>query len=485
MFNNKISTTLIRLTSFLLITLGVIIVLKMTHKSVWIDEAALLKNIISNKSYLDFFYPLPYSKQAEPFIASLFFKFTTEYISYDYQLIRSVIAMCLVVFIWPLLLIFKKKPLAQLVLVLVVILNLPILSYYFTEIKHYFFEILASSFMIYSIYLYNETKNLSKAIFILSIVTLLGFSTLIPSIITFIYFLLSGYRNNRIIFKKETLWVSGFYVLIILATYFHMKYLTSQQTSLASYVSKGVVNDLWAFKRLVFMVYGPVFIYFAGFSTIYALFVNHKSLLFKLNVIFVVLLLVVVFGKLIGVYPIISERHLVWILPYSIVITSLCIMYLLEKQTLFRYFGYALIIGLFYLSITISYDLWVKKLPERTANNNLYHYVSKMNKSTIVIFPSAIPSFEYYIELIPFLKKHEYSLDTGKNSIEHSIPKGKFYYLLSHSESIDDTRKTYRSKRTERVREIFNKNSCTYTSVFLDFSVQLLEVTCKDKAGFK
>lgn len=490
MYNDKISIPLIRLTSLLLIILGAILVLKMTHRSVWIDEAALLKNIISNKTYLDLFYPLPYYKQAEPFIVSLFFKFTTEHFSYDFQLIRTVIAMFMVVFIWPLLLIFKKKPFAQLVLVLVVILNLPVLSYYFTEIKHYFLEILASVFMIYSIYLYNETKKLNKPIFILSISTLLGFSTLIPSAIIFIYFLLSEYRKNETFLKKETLLILGFYILIVIVTYGHMKFLTAQQTSVASYKSSGVVGDLLTLKRLAFLVYGHIFIYLASFSTIYALFVDKTSFIFRLNIIFVAILLVVVVSKLIGVYPIISERHLVWILPFSIVITALSIMSLLERQALYKYTGYILISGLFFHTLNVSYKLHVQKLPERTANNNLYGYVSKMKKSTIVIFPAAVPSFEYYFTLMSALKKHEYYLDKNRddyylgyenNIAFFTISENKFYYLLSHTAHIDNTRKTSTSYRTERVREIFKKNNCSYSSVFSDYRVQLLKVNCSQK----
>ena len=486
MDTNKNNFLLIRLATFLLIGVGILTVYKMTYRSVWVDEAMLLKNILNTQSFLDFINPMPYYKQAEPFVASLFFKFITDYISYDFQIIRSVIALSLIIFIFPLILIFKKNIFGQLILILVIFSNLLILGYYFTEIKHYFLEILSSSLMIYSLYLYDKTDKLVNALLILSISTLMGFSTLLPSIIIFIYFLSQEYKKNKLFLNKNIL-ILSFHLLVIILTYIHMKLLTVDQVTYKAYLSHGLVNDLVTLIfGVAFTAYGKPFIYLAGIATIYAFFVNKKSFLFKLNLIFLTLILVVVVGKLTGVYPIIYGRHLLWILPFSIVIVTLVITNTLKRGGIYKYIGFLLLIGLLFQSLKVGYTVYNQKLPEYrasseyTANSNLYKYVAKMDASTIVILPNAQPSIEYYFRLIPDLKKHKYYgfYDSKINPISPfllPIPKNMFYYLMSHSQKIDDIP---RSDETKRVLDVFKENNCHYLSVFDDRRVQLLKVNC-------
>jgi len=153
---HKNNSRIIQFVIFLLILLSMFTVYQMSYRSVWLDEAMLLKNILDNKSFSDFISPLPYYNQAEPFMASIFFKFTTNYISENFQIIRLFIASLLVISVFPLLAIFKKNAFGQLVLILIIFANIYTLGFYFTEIKHYPLEIFSSSFMLYAIYLYGS-----------------------------------------------------------------------------------------------------------------------------------------------------------------------------------------------------------------------------------------------------------------------------------------------------------------------------------------
>lgn len=500
MNNYKNNLLFTQLATLLLIGLSIFVVYQMTHRSIWLDEALLLKSILNNKSFLDFINPLPYYNQAEPFTASLFFKFVTNSISDHFQIIRLSIALLLVIAITPLLSIFKKNMFGQLILMLVIFANLFTFGLYFTEIKHYAFEIFASCFMVYSIYLYDKTNKLIIAGLIISISVVIGFSTLIPAIIILGYILLVEYKRSKRLFRKDIVFVFGFSLLMIIITYVHMKVLTVPQVSnYGVYLSKGFIGDLKKLAIAAFSAYGKSFMFIASIATIYALFTNKKLFLFKLNIIFLVIILVVFIGKLTGVYPVVGGRHLVWLLPFSIVITTLAIVDSLKEGKSHKYVGYLLTIGLLIQSLNVGYKVYNKKLPEFAANNNLYKYVANMDKSTIVLFPLAQPSFEYYSKIMPNLKKHKYYglWDSKTKQVDllaekgfsmlfsdtFSIPNREFYYLISHLGDINVINHTH--YRAILLRKKFKEENCSYSSIFRDNGVQILKVICNSKGTNK
>jgi hypothetical protein len=486
---------IVRYITLLLISASIYVIYKMTSRSVWVDEATLLKNMFEAESLSQFIQPLQHYNQAQPLLASVFYKSIVTYVSEDFRHIRLFISPIFLIFIFNLNSIVKDSALRQAVLFLVVFANVYNLGFYFTEIKHYSLEILSSSLMLYGLHLYYKTHRLIAPAAIVIASLPLGFSTLIPGVIILSYIFLTEYRKKILIRSKHLIGMILCSIFVIGITYLHMTILTVYQIgNYETYMSKGLFNDLIKLIVTVTRTYGFPFIIASALATIYSLKSTKNTFLFKLNIIFILITFAVLAGKLTGAYPVTSPKHLAWILPFSIVITTLAISNSLETYKTRAYFAFALLAIITVLSLSAVSKISTNNYPELTANNQLYNYVSQLEKTVIVVHPTAQPTLQYYSMLIPALNKHKFygrwDSKSKKNKVENLIsynsrfarllnstfviPEKNYYYLLSNSLPIEDIH----NFKINELRNKFSNSDCTYSIAFSDNRVQLLKVSC-------
>lgn len=486
-----------------------IIFLKMLGRSIWIDEGMLLKSIFEN-SFFDFINPLPYYDQAQPFLVSILHKLVT-LISIDLKTIRAfLLIICLVPIIYFVVKISKNENIKPFLLSLVFFSTILTVGFYLTEIKHYSFEIVATFGMIYFVNnFFKEKSSYFTTIVLVSLISTIGFSSIIPACVIILYIsLFQLYKEKQNFFTKKSIFGILLSLILIVITYLHMKHLTIFQISNHDvYLSKGIFDDIKSLAGAALGAYGKVFILVSAFSSVAVLFyANKKSFLFHLNNIFLLTVIIVTLAKLIGVYPVISDRHIVWIVPFNILIVTLFLNAIYQDKNNKMKILFALIlIALFVQVVNIAYKSFTTQLNERTANNNLYSFVEKMEPSLFVIHPWTKPSLDYYEKTTPVLTKHTYIdiKDNRKSKLKHStyskdhylkvidslfdeIKVNDFYFLISHlvsfeAENLDET-SLY---RMSYVKDKLLEKNCSYQSIFIDNNVQILKVECQSATNPK
>ncbi|MGL4999098.1 MAG: hypothetical protein ACRC5T_09045 [Cetobacterium sp.] len=462
-------------------------ILKLCQRSVWVDEGMLLKSLLNIEKYSDFFRPLPYYDQAQPVLASFVMKLIIALISKNYFYIRIsyflFLTLSLFFFHYSIKSDFKKNN--KIISLLIAGASISIWGFYFTEIKHYALEMLASFFLVGILYYYHKTENEIKTLFFLIATLPLGFSNIIPTGIMFGYVsLVILYKNRKFSLKYIIISILLFFIMLII--YFHMKYLTIYQlNNYDVYFSKGLIFDI---KELIISVvgaYGKGIFLISAFSSLVAFFSDKKSFLFKLNLYFIITSIIILILKTLGIYPVVYSRHIVWIVPFSLVIINLTLDFLKEKKNNFtKIIFYFLIILL-----TLLFFRNFNRKIEYTDNNNLYLNVSKLKPSNIVVLPNSQPSLEYYLEIYPELKKHNFIYSDRSISQKKELNKdyfsiyldknfklnnfNEFYLLNSHITSLLDKKL---SERAEMVVKYLTDNNYIYEIVFTSNNVELLKI---------
>lgn len=492
---------------FILIASSVVF-FKMIGRSIWVDEGMLLKSIFHN-NIVDFINPLPYYDQAQPFLVSIFHKIVTSF-SIDYKFVRGFsLIFCLIPILYVVIKIAKTEKVELYVVILVLFSTILTVGFYLTEIKHYSFEIIATFGIVYIFHRYfNGIYNYNKSIVFIALISSIGFSSIIPASITIAYIsILELIKEKKEFFTFKNIATMIVALLVMGLVYLHMKHLTIFQISNHDvYLSKGFFSDIKSLAGASLGAYGKVFILLSAVISILTLFfINKKEFLFQVNLLFLIIVFLVVFAKIIGVYPVISDRHIVWIVPFNIFIVSLFMNASLKSNNKKLNLMIIPIFLAFFLQVgNIIYKTYTTELKERTANNKLYEFVENLKPSFIVVSPLAQPSLEYYLEIDNSLQKHQYSKmlkiiseskDTNLSKDKYwqriddsfsTIPAEKFYYLLSHSQHIDEDNKNESSKwRNDYLLEILKKYNCKYNSIFKDYKVQVLEMECKNATNSK
>lgn len=486
---------------FLIAISSMLIFYKMTGRSVWIDEGMLLKSIFTN-NFLDFINPLPYYDQAQPFFVSIIHKLIS-LISIDFKIIRAILLIiCLAPIIFFVIKISQNEKINPFLMALVLFSTILSVGFYLTEIKHYSFEIIATFGMIYfANNFFKEKISYISTIIFIALLSIIGFSSIIPACMTIFYIsIFQLYKEKQKLFSKKNIFAILLSLILIAITYFHMKHLTIFQISNHDvYLSKGIFDDIKSLAFSALGAYGKVFILVSAFSSIVVLFYsNKKSFLFHLNNIFLLTVTIVTLAKLVGVYPVISDRHIVWIVPFSIFIVALFLNDIFQDKNNKLQILFLLILMSFFLqTANIIYKSFTTQLNERTANNKLYLFVKKMEPSLFVVNPWGKPALDYYKMILSDLNKHQYidgkndkksklilntsSKERYEKSIDdvfEEINENNFYFLMSHLKPIDDeSEDIYNS--VGYIKEMFSKNNCKYFSIFKDHQVQILKVECQ------
>jgi hypothetical protein len=341
-------------------------------RSIWIDEASILVNI-SEVDFLDMFKPLPYYTQASPLIPLLFQKVIYNLSNGDFFILRLCTHLLSFVFVIVFLAeIAKEKELDWKVWLSTLTLPLYGFLYYSTEIKHYTFEFSSSLFLILSFIYYLKNKNNKAFLFSLAALSL-GFSNIIPlGIILAFIFTLKFINKEKINTYLKYFIVS---LVLILVKYFYMKYLTSYQISEHpdAYLSRGLIQDT---KSLIFSVieaHGKYLTLLTAISLLYGLLPSKENKFYRnFSLLCLAIFTSVFILKITSLYPVVSGRHVFWLVPFSITLSSLFIKSVISKGKHTKKILIVLAIPLF-----ITNSMKFIENNERTANNAL---ISKTNE---------------------------------------------------------------------------------------------------------
>ena len=492
---------------FALLVLAIIAaVAVLATRSIWVDEATLLTSIY----HIDFsqvLQPLPFYDQASPLLPLLFTKLISLIAGTNIELFRVLLFAVNIAFAVPLLTcILKEKGIISAVcLALVFVAVIYSIGYYFTEIKHYGFEAAAIFLFLYwfVIYIDNQEKALSaRLIWIPPFVVYMGFSTLLiaPALLAYIAidtFLAHQFKPKawQLAIKKH-LKLGFVLALACVVGYIQMKQLTLFQMgntwSQQIYGHKGISADISSLYIAFLEAFSPKYLLLVVLSSVLALFLNAKTIVFKLNLFFISLIMLVVVLKILGLYPVLSGRHLVWILPISMLVIALAIPALLQtKITLFFTLALVLFAALG-LMVANNVVILSKGLNgEVTSNNDLYLKLSQQPKSDVFVFVAAQAS----LEIVQMQQKmpHQFyglsqlarlsSMKPLANEQAFSdwqfaqMPQTKaFLMIISHSHPIQQEPANFKIKA---LRATLKKNNCDYISLYQGIKVQLLRVNCK------
>lgn len=336
-------------------------------RSLWIDEAMIFVNI-SEVEFSDILQPLPYYTQASPVLPFALQSLTSSIDSTGffslrlYTLLFSFFCICIFILQLP------KKILPHIWLLILTLSTIPFL-YYSTEIKHYAFEFASSLFLIISFFSY--LKKESKSAFIYSIISLLlGFSNIIPFGIMLFLVLYFEIKDNKKDFSYYKYFIVSFLGLI--TSYSYMKYLTENQISSHDvYISQGIISDTITLLYSVIGAHGIYLILLTAIALVYGLLSNKESLYHKFSLFYLGIVFSVFVLKILSLYPIISSRHVYWLLPFSVTLSAFLFQHIIDNFKKPRIYIYIIFIFIF------CYNSYVFiKTEEITANNSLINEIN-------------------------------------------------------------------------------------------------------------
>ena len=509
-FVKKHGFTLTQLSFWLLIFVVTATILVISTRSIWVDEATLLINVY-NISWLQVFSPLPYYDQASPVLPLIIVKMIANITGTNFPLFRDLLFSVNIAFAIPLIrwLIKEKSLLCACWFVMAFAATIYSIGYYTTEIKHYGFEVAALFLFLYwfLIYLENRVLALSNKLIWLPVLSIsMGFPTLLlaPAFLSFV--MIDSLLEHQFKFKhlQQVLQQHAKIAILLLAAciifYMQMKQLTVFQIgntwSQEIYGNKGFIADIASLYTAFEHAFSPKIITMAVLSSFITLFLVPKSTVFKLNLFFINFVLMVFVLKILGIYPVLSGRHVVWMLPISMLITALLIPQLLQSKYKVQH-GFAwVIIGILLLTFANNLLILVKGInAEGTSNNALYAALEKEPASDVLVFTAAQASLEIFQMKnktnSAFTKHHFYGLSltervssmkavADEQILSHwqfsQLPQTQsFLILISHDKQLDIEPA---SKRISALRTTLLKYKCDYAPIYNGKNTQLLRAQC-------
>lgn len=476
-------------------------------RSIWIDEGMVLKNIVESDGLLNYIRPLEFYNQAQPLLISFFYHFIIYAISFQIEALRTAtLTFTLIISSPSLYILYKEKTGVLLPSLLFLGFSFSI-GFYLTEIKHYAFEVAASFFMISVVYAYLTQKlKFSAATILIGLSTIIGFSTLIPSFVLIAFVSMLELTKERSKFfgirNIGALVIAAFFSII---TFLHIKGLTVYQiNNYDVYLSKGFFGDIEALIGAAWGIHGKALIIATSLIAISGLFSDRKLLFFKFTSIYFLIIGFIVVGKLIGLYPVASPRHLVWLTPFSFILIALGLRYLSQSKNILNniiFIFATLLVTLQGINIVYK-NIQTHNYLEITNNNSLFEAVASLPPSTILVFPWARPALEYHIMLNSELKKHSYihtskiesrhfetkiSTETRyKNSFDENFelrPAENFYYLISHFPRVLSEEKPLADSGNDRLdyfERLLLSSNCSFREIFNAKNSQILKAACND-----
>lgn len=467
--------------------------LTLATRSIWIDEAMLLKDIIALDRPDEFFKPLPYYDQAEPVLASLFFKTIMWLFQYRIEPLRLSVLALSCVLIAPVFQVFRPYRWGAAVFVLALIGHSFSMGLFLTELKHYFLEVSVSFLAIYALWRAEQSGNLYWPIIMAAVVSVLGFSTLIVSGALLVYAVLRFALqppDERAGTMIASLVASG---LVVVAAYVCMKYLTVYQLgNYDDYFSTSTLGSLGVLKEAILGAYGKALLITSVTANVALLITHRRGFVFTLNLFFLGIVLVVIVGRLTDFYPATYPRHVIWLAPFSMVLACCAVLeYTRSPLRSLRALGWMLLLLMTLQAGKACFNEWRGENYQYVDNNALYEHVAQMLPTEFLVYPDAQPSLEYYTLLDPRLSKHQYvrvddeitrHRDPAKGKAEyldslaellHQRPAADFSVLVSHVNLDKDI-----SGRGKALEAEISRLNCTYTSYFYVYNAQLIRVHC-------
>ncbi|WP_397448296.1 hypothetical protein [Pseudomonas sp. NA-150] len=453
----------------------------------------LLKNIIAIKAPAEFIAPLPYYDQAEPVVASLFLKMIMTVFHYDIRSLRFSVLTASVVMFLPMCLLYKKYRWGLFVLLIALIGNSFSMGFQVTELKHYFLEVSASFLAILAIWKAEETRHMAWLIVGAAVVSVLGFSTLLVSggLLGYAVWWFLTRRDDPQWRINGLLFVCA--LLIVGFSYGDMKHLTVYQLgNYSQYKNSSFSQALAVLSDALLGAYGKALLVISIVSSAALWVFNDRGFIFKLNVFFCALLLVVVAGKVLGFYPVTYPRHVIWLVPFSLVISSLATLeFTASPSKTFKVLGWLLFTLLSLQAMKACYKNAQGDNYEFTDNAALYGYIAQMPTETILVHPNAQPSLEFYRLRDPQLSHQHFIVARDEQTkvrapamegeelrgwiddLFRQRPAGPFYFLTSHLNL--QAGETGQGVVLESEIRRFN---CTYSAAFAVNDAQLLLMNC-------
>lgn len=149
-----------------------------------------------------------------------------------------------------------------------------------------------------------------------ALISLLGFSTLIIAgglLAYACWWFVSRDDGSQRLYKIGSFVVSAACVAL---SYLCMKYLTTYQISnYNTYASSGPLDALESVLHALLGAYGKVLMAVSVVSSLMLLVYPPRTFIHRVNQFFCVLVLLVLAGKVAGVYPATYPRHVIWMVP--------------------------------------------------------------------------------------------------------------------------------------------------------------------------
>jgi hypothetical protein len=276
------------------------------------------------------------------------------------------------------------------------------------------------------------------------------------------------------------------------ALYAFMSYLTMFQMSDDIYRNTGFKDAIGDLQYSIENAFRHVFL-LAIVLSLSSLFLKPQSILFKLNLLFLSVVTVVVVLKLLGIYPVINNKHVVWMVPIAVTLIAMYIHVMLSQRDIF---GLFLMFFICFFVMKEADGLSRFYIPEINNNNALFEVLEKIEPEDIIVMSYAQPSLAIYQMKNPALSKHRYfglmpksELLSKKRSPDEAfdadqftewqfseLPQTRsFLVLISHERAIEEEPA---EERIIALRNTLKENSCVYESIFKGTLTQLLKVSC-------
>lgn len=480
--------------------LTVATVWRWTGRPLWVDEGMLLKNLVEAESLTNLLLPMPYYQQAQPVFVSIVHTLILS-VSEEIQVIRVAVAILSILLSSLAFLVFRAERVPLSLQAFVLFSFIYTLGPFYSEIKHYPFEMAFSFFSIFVLYKnYRRELSTNFAIFLICLASFIGFSTLIAAAILSIGLVIQDIvrAGGKTVGKGMLLPTAS--VLLLLIGYFHMKLLTELQMADDVYESAGLWSDV---TTLMFAGigahggYGAIAVAVAIWLSITA---KRDSFEFLLAAFTFGMLFAILVGKITTVYPVISIRHVVWLVPFSLVIVTLSVYHgLLSRGWIARVLSSLVVLLLAVQGGKVLMTHVNNSFSGYADNDLLYEFLASYPASDVGVYPGAVATLEYYLRIQPELKKHVYfglshwHSDADSDSDSHDprplkeivkvgfrgIENTERLYVISHLQPINvGLNQGAKNSLEEIVIEVINESGCVFESLMTGRDVQILRLDC-------
>lgn len=476
-----------------LIVLVLVSILRLSQRSIGLDEGMLLTNLFHAGGLQDLFGPMPFYDQAQPVLASAFHQamlFVTE----DVWALRVMSAMAVGLSSVLSIRVLRAERAPWLAITLAAGAFLGPLAYYATEIKHYALELVQAFFLVYTFHLFYQRRITLQAFAVIAAISaFLGFSTLIPTVLSIAFCVALQLRTSgtsAAMVQWPGLAVSA---VLLALNYLSLKYLTREQLEVPAYASDGLLADLGVLAVALGSAHGGVISVIALVIALVSILARRGSrFAVRLGLLFIAFCVAILLGKMTGVYPVISARHVIWTTPFALTLVGLFLATELQargKTPLVLVVGGLCSIAAFWETGRIMIDDGAVEFAD---NEALYRHLASLPPQEIGLYPYAVPSLDYYARHISGLERHTYigrrvypsgtrfdqaefdGLAEGLEGIEGS----RRLYVVSHLPSSVDPPDAG-TRRVNRLEDALRARGCAWSEEFAGRRVSLLMVYCR------